>query len=145
MIEIRDFAPADLGRIAVQAEQLGDAGLSQDGAYLLAMAAGGASFTMWRGDRVLACAGLFENHSGWATAWAALSEMSPYERGVLTVKCRAAIAASGYRRIDCMVRRGFDRARDWAWKLGFVQEATLFEVWPDGADALLFARFKRND
>jgi hypothetical protein len=145
MIEIRDFAPEDLALLQIQREQLGDHAFVAGNAQIVAMAAGGPSFTMWRDGRVLACGGLYENHSGWATAWAALSAMSSYEKGVLTVKCRAAIAASGYRRIDCMVRRGFEKAREWAWTLGFQQETTLFEVWPDGSDALLFARFKRND
>lgn len=145
MIEIRDFDPADIHLLAVRSEQSGDPGLHDGGGPLLAMAAGGPSFTMWRDGRVIACFGLYENHGGWATAWAALSEMSRYEAGVLTYRCRAGLAASGYRRIDCMIRRGFNAARDWAWKLGFVQETTLFEVWPDGSDALLFVRFKRED
>lgn len=145
MIEIRDFDPADLAALSVQPEQLGDIGLADGGRYLLAMAAGGPSFTACRDGRVLACAGLFENHAGWATAWAALSTLTRYEAGVISYRCRRAIAASGYARIDCMVRRGFDRAREWAWQLGFEQETTLFQVWPDGGDALLFARFKRED
>lgn len=145
MIDIRDFDPADLVLLPVQPDQQGDVGLLDGGAQILAMARGGPAFTAWRDAQPIACAGLYENHARWATAWAVLSPMAPAELLAITRRCRAAIAASGYARIDCLVRRGFDAAREWAWMLGFAQETTLGQIWPDGGDALLFARFKRND
>ncbi|MBD3732509.1 MAG: hypothetical protein IE934_07330 [Sphingopyxis sp.] len=140
MIEIRDFHPDDIAALDVQPEQAGDIGLAQG--QIMVMAAGGPSFTALRDGRPIACAGLYENHAKWATAWAALSRLSPAELLAITRPCLRAIEASGYRRIDCLVRRGFPAARQWAWMLGFAQEGTMFGVWPDGSDALIFARIK---
>ncbi|MFZ5704914.1 MAG: hypothetical protein ACOY5R_06565 [Pseudomonadota bacterium] len=145
MIEIRDFRASDLDRLTVQPEQLGDMAVMAGHDQIIVMAAGGPSFTALRDGQPIACAGLYENHSRWATAWAALSPMHPMELALITARCRRAIAASGYARIDCLVRRGFDEARRWAWMLGFAQEGTMFGVWPDGSDALIFARHRRND
>lgn len=84
--------------------------------------------------RVLCCAGLIVNNPAYATAWALFACDKGGGMVAVTRAIRRVLGEADFRRVDMMVRSGFDRARDFAALLGFRHEATLAESGPDGSD-----------
>lgn len=142
-VTIRAFEPDDLDAIALQPGQQGDDfGFGRAGH--LAMAENGPAFTALRDGHVIAIGGLTRNRADYATAWALIGEDAGPALTALTRAVRRVIAASSFRRIDMLVRSGFQPATRWAWMLGFAREGAMRGLGSDGTDFDLFALLKES-
>ncbi|HEV2746412.1 MAG TPA: GNAT family protein [Allosphingosinicella sp.] len=141
MISIEPFAPHHLAGLTLQTAQRPE---------LAGRAAGagaelGPAFTALRDGVVLGCAGLAESHAGHATAWALFAEGHGVATwAALTAAIRRVLDAADYRRVDMLVRDRFERAHEFARRLGFEQEGVLRRYGADGSDYAVYARIREE-
>jgi hypothetical protein len=138
MIAVLPFDRAHLDALALQPAQAPELAALQGS--IAAQADRGPAFTVMEGGRVLLCAGLAENHARYATAWALFAAAKAAAMVATTRAIARVIAASGYERIDMLVREDFARAHDFARLLGFDREGSLRRYGADGGDFALYAR-----
>ncbi len=129
-IAILPYDPLHATMLPLRPEQTGDSARFRQAHG--AAAEHGPAFTAaemgpeGRITRVLGCAGLIENSSDYATAWAMFAEgLRPAEWAVLTAAIRGVLAASDYRRIDMIVRADFEAGHRFAAHLGFAPDAIV--------------------
>jgi hypothetical protein len=126
MIRIEPFSPEHLARFVPRPDQKGDAerlhGRTGAAAEL------GPAFTAYdEEDNVIGCAGLAENSPDYATAWALFADgVRPALWARLAGAIQSVLSASGYRRIDTLVRADFPAGHRFVEALGFEREMVLF-------------------
>lgn len=142
-IRIDPFLPQHLPAIRVQdAQQPEIAGQELTIGHGVELAKSFAWSAM-RGDTVVAAAGLVEQCSSHATAWALISgEIGVGELREVGEAIRRALACDAYLRVDTMVRSDFARGRSWALRLGFQREGTMRKWGPMAIDMDLYARIR---
>ncbi|WP_414902462.1 GNAT family N-acetyltransferase [Sphingomonas flavalba] len=136
MIRIEPLTRQHLATLRVQAAQLAEIG---DGP-LGGAAALGPAFAVSAAERVLLCAGLAESHPRHATAWALFSDGKGTAMVAIVRAIRRVFEASGYRRIDCLVRGDMASGHVLARLLGFEREGVLRHYTADGTDMVIYAR-----
>lgn len=141
-MRIVPFKPEHLEVLALQQEQeymrpyLGIIG------YGKWLAVEGKSFTGMDGERVLFCAGVLPMWEGRGEAWALFS--SDLQRHFLKIHnaVRRFFAICDVRRIEANVQADSECARRWMRMLGFEPEGNMPGYWPDGRDAVRYARVR---
>jgi hypothetical protein len=149
-LTVEPFEPAHLDAIAMQPAQLPE--LRAMPGKLKDAANGGPAFTAFADPiggydyvsssrHIVACAGLFENHAAYATAWALFAQDNGRATwAALVAAIRRVLAASGYARIDMMVRNDFAAAHGFARRIGFVQCGLFHRFGEDGTDFAVYER-----
>lgn len=145
MIEVARFGVDDLTRIVPQPAQ------AVDWPDVQTLRAQGAVYgdqehcwTFWEDAQVIACFGLIRSHDEHLTAWAVLSHLSVPALLHAARWCRAYIAAQPERRIDCVVHEQFDNGHQWAGLMGFALEGRQVAFFPNGTDAMIYARVRKG-
>ncbi len=148
MIRVVKFQAIDLSLLQVQPAQLSD---WPEGDELVARGSVFAqsehcysfvSVVSGEANKIVACAGLLENHADCMTAWALLSEMAVGEFLAVTRWLRNYLDNLECRRFDMMVRGGFANAHQWAKLLKFEHEGVQRAWFPDGDDLHVYARVR---
>lgn len=125
---------------AQQAQQVEAEALASLGS--LEFAASQKSFTGFYGDDPIVCAGLVDQWSNYAAAWALLSDRAGRHLLWVTRQIRLFLDSSPIRRVDTPVRCDFPQAERWCRMLGFQSEGIMKAYFPDGCDAIRFARVR---
>lgn len=141
MIVVLPFAPEHAERIVPQAQQLGEIS-----GPIAAAAAQGPSWTIVERetDAVLLVGGLAETRADYATCWAVFGEDKHRQAAGVARAVRKVVDAAGYRRLDTLVQERFDEAMRFAWWLGFEREGMMRAYFPDGGNAVMFARIREG-
>lgn len=138
---IRPFIKSDFDNLAVQDRQRLDC-VGWD-KQVLDLAERSFSWTWEEEGKVLAFGGLIEVTLNRAIAWMFLSELKPQQLLLLTRHILKFMEASPYNRIEASARKSFVQASRWLTLLGFDMEtACAKKYFPDGEDAILFARVR---
>lgn len=101
------------------------------------------SYTLFSGEKIVACAGLIEYWPGRGEAWAMFNQNCRREFIHAHTVFKRFIKACPVRRIEAAVDVGFKNGHRWMKTLGFTLEAPVMEAYrPDGGDCALYARVK---
>ena len=132
-----DYAPEHGAEIAVQLEQKAE---RIDFAELSKF---GDIWTIVGDSHILAIAGLYFNHWGYYTGWAALAEnLTMGEYGFVTQEVKRYLNSKWMRRVDMLVRTDYEAGHRWAKRLGFTEEGVLRARGVNGEDMTLYAIIK---
>ncbi|MBN3848523.1 hypothetical protein G3N58_17060 [Paraburkholderia sp. Ac-20342] len=111
----------------------------------LAHFAANPSFSVFSGERVLACGGLLPWWSGNASAWIAVAaDIGAARMLELHHIVRRFLNSRPERRISADVLTVSQNGQRWARALGFVDEGRMRAYTPDGLDAELYARVRQK-
>jgi len=100
------------------------------------------TFTNEKGEVVM-CAGIIEIWPGRAECWAIPNKGFAKEFTAIHRWVRDLLDAAPFNRIEAAVEASFENGHRWANMLGFEKESdTMRQYFPDGADAVLYARVK---
>lgn len=135
MIAVRAYQPGDLEAIDLQPGQECERTL-----FVPEAADMGPAFTITRGDTLLMVAGLVEVHSAYASAWALFTSGLGGDYAAIVRAIRRVLDASGYRRVDAMIREDWGRAHALARLLGFSKEGVSRAMGEKGEDFATYAR-----
>jgi hypothetical protein len=140
MIQIVAFDPAHLDAIELRAEQLGEVPAHGGNA-----ANHGPAFTaLDDAGRVVTIAGLAEIHAAYASAWAMIASDARRAMPGVVRAMRAVIDSAHYARVDMAVRADWAQAHLLARRLGFENSGLQRKFWPDGGDAVIYARIRED-
>lgn len=101
----------------------------------------GPAYTAFAGGRPLVCAGVLEQWTGRANAWAVVGSFARDHMLPITRAVRDFLDSQDYARIDTCVRAGFHPGLRWARLLGFADEGVM-RRWMYGDDFHMFARVR---
>lgn len=119
MIEVVQFEPEHLKRLTLQPAQayLSPHVMKPD--YGSTFADAGPAYTVFAGDRIIACAGVIELWAGRGMAWSLLAGDIPHCFLSLHRAVRKFLQECPIRRIEAYVDEDFGAAHQWANILGF--------------------------
>jgi len=103
------------------------------------------SYSLMKDGECLACGGIIEQFDGRALAWALISnKLNGTDLILVTKLVKRELAKYNYKRIEAIVRDGFEQGHRWARLLGFRCETPdgMLNWFNDGAKAYLYARYK---
>lgn len=100
------------------------------------------AWSVFDGDRIIGCGGVFREHEGCGTAWSLLLPVSGRHMRFIDRAARKILDACPLVRIQAHAVPKFLPALRWLVMLGFQCEGTLRKFTPSGADMLLFARVR---
>jgi hypothetical protein len=140
-MRIADFHPDDLAKLQLQPAQPAEREPIAAPGYG-EMLTEGEAFSVFDGDDLLGCLGVYPLWPGRGYAWALLAHDVGRVLRPLTRVARAYLAANPLPRIEAHVDPRFANAIQWAGLLGFEYEGLMRKCTPAGADQLLFARIR---
>ena len=139
MIEVVQYEPAHLRRMALQQQQREVSGWLKDG-YAEALAtAPGLSYAVLRGEEVLACAGLHQVWAGRVVAWALLAEHLGTAFIYLHSAVKRCLEIAPAHRIEAYVDCEFTTGAKWVERLGFEREGRMRAFGIDRRDFYLYS------
>lgn len=100
------------------------------------------SCTIMSEDKVLGCAGVFENFPGSAEAWAVFSEDIGKYKYTLFREIKKHFADYDFIRLQTTARADFKEAQKFILALGFKREARMRKATIDGKDLILYSIVK---
>lgn len=101
------------------------------------------SFSVFRGEEVLLCGGVFDYWPGRAEVWSFLSVDAGKHFVALTRVVRRFLNMCTQRRIEAVVDCNFEQGHRWVRMLGFKLEAPRMKAYhPQGEDCALYARVR---
>lgn len=100
------------------------------------------SFAAVNGDEVIMCGGLMQIWDGRYILWSILSSDAGKYMIKLHRATRRAFGLVAWRRLELYVAIGHDAGCRWANMLGFLPEGRMARFFPNGEDALLYARVR---
>lgn len=117
-------------------------GMVRTPGYARQLEKAGPAHTIMRGDKVLGCAGIIEQWSNRAIAWAIMTPKIGSDFIHVHKATLRFLNIIGYRRIEMTVADGFESGRRWAEMLGFKCETPegMKGYGPEGSNHFLYAR-----
>jgi len=141
MIAVIAFEPAHLRAIELRPEQAGEVPTQGVGSG----AQHGPAFTVLdESGRVVTIAGLAEIHDGYASAWAMIGVSARRHMPQIVRAMRGVLESARYARVDMAVRADWQQAHLLARRLGFESAGLQRKFWPDGGDAVIYARIRED-
>lgn len=140
MIELKDYRPEDLFKLDLQDSQ---AYLKEFLTLDLAesLVNPGLSWSVWRGDEVLACSGFSEIWPERACLWAYVSRNIGRDFVAFHRLSRRIVDTQPFKRVEITVDCDFMEGHRWAAMLGFTLEAGRMRAYtPSGKDFSLYSR-----
>ena len=140
MIEIVEFEAKHCQDLLLQDAQSLAQPLLVEPDYVNALVDGGPHFSAMVNGMLVGCAGVWmiEPHRG--IAWALIAR----DIGIDIVHMHKAVKRfldeSGVPRIETSVNYDFTQGHKWMGMLGFKAEGVMRKYYPDGSDAILYAR-----
>ncbi len=134
-MRIESFDASDLVRLDVQDKQkTACIGSAPD------LASGGPAFSVYDGEMLMGCMGIYTLWKGRGLAWALLSRHAGKIISPLTYAARQYFMIAPFHRIEATVDAGFGSAVRWIELLGFRKEGLMQRYSPEGHDHYLYAR-----
>ena len=118
--------------------------IKMDG-YADMVIAAGAAYTCISNDQVKAMGGLAEQGDGRALVWALIGKnLTGFEFVRFTKKCKQIVDEATHRRLEIIVKDGFEQGHRWAKALGFMCETPngMLNWFEDNTKAYLYAKVK---
>lgn len=110
---------------------------------LIALQKSPHSYTVMKGERVIACGGVVEIWPDRAIAWTFFAKCDRHEFLIAFRVVKRFLDMCSIKRIEADIENGFDQAHRWIKLLGFKLEAASRPNYtPDGRDYALYARVK---
>lgn len=101
------------------------------------------SFTGVVSGRIVGCSGVIPYWEGRGEAWAILDRSMRHEFLSVHNAIKRFLEVCPLRRVEAVVDENFSKGHKWITLLGFRKEAdVLTGYWPDGSNAVLYARIK---
>ncbi len=100
------------------------------------------AWSVFHGDQILGCGGIFPEHETCGTAWTLMLPVTGRHMTGITRLTRRVLESCPLVRIQAHASPTFRPAIRWLVMLGFKCEGTLRKFTPGGLDVLLFARVK---
>lgn len=142
-MNIVPFVPQHLDDISLQPGQSEMAQFIGSPGYGEMLADLPGSYSLFKNGTFLGCGGLAPQAQGKALAWCLIgTKLEGVDMIPATKIVRRQIAASGFRRIEAIVKEGFDQGFRWIKLLGFKCETPdgMLNWFEDGTRGYLFAR-----
>ena len=103
------------------------------------------SFTIFEGDKILACMGVYKYWEGRGEVWSVLDQNSREHFIKVHNVGKQLIKNSRMRRLEATVDSAFAAGHRWMRLLGFKKEGEMKKFYPDGADVTVYARIKEDE
>lgn len=99
------------------------------------------SYSVFCGERIIACGGLLKMWDGRAQVWSLLGSQTGNSMIPLTRLVRGYLSSLSYRRIEATCDSGFECGHRWLKLLGFTLETPVMKAYrPDGGDEAMYVR-----
>lgn len=153
-IVILPFVPEDLLYVEPKDEQKNDifvargpeytklVGVFLDNACARTVDGEKIAYTILDEDKILGCAGIYENFEGSGEAWAIFSKDIGRCKYLLYREIKKKISKYNFTRLQSQARADFKEAQKFLLAAGFKKEARLKKCTVDGKDMLIFSMVK---
>lgn len=135
--------PVYIDKMTLQKEQWESFDLLKMDGYSEYVASLPNGYALLESGEAIICGGVIPQGDGRGLAWSLISEkMHGAKMIAATRAAQNCIDNSGFRRVECIVRDGFQQGFRWARMLGFTCETPegMINWYPNGGKAFLFAR-----
>ena len=142
MIEVIEFEPRHFTDLILQDAQALAQPLLMTDEYAEMLMDGGPHFSALVDGIVIGCAGVLvadaEPHRG--VAWALIAEDIGKDLYHMHKAVKRFLEGTPIIRVEMSVNYNFDPGHRWARMLGFKAEGVMRKYYPDGSDAIMYAR-----
>jgi hypothetical protein len=141
LVPYRPFHMHMLQAQGVQAAQVSELSIVP-GQYASVIGSAGAAFTVWKGESIVACAGMVSLLPHCGTLWAVLAQDAGRSMLWIHRAVTRFLEMQTVQRLEATVLEGFDPGCRWLELLGFTYEGRMRAYGPDGSTHLRYARVR---